>query len=195
MNARDAVGGTPEVLTGAANLSILMDENQFKTGLLDSEVEELAPKGLMSTIRQRLRWNRGYLQCMVRVVKAHIPLKKKLSLLVAYWAPITCSASLIATTFFMLYWITWAFAPEISIVAPWMRTAIYTNFLYFWSAALAYLVTPSLIYLIAYMIAGERFERLAPYVIVLPIYWIFLGAVSLIAPLTSGKYWFKTERR
>lgn len=193
--ALDAVGGIPEVLTEDAYLSILMAEKQFKTGLLDSEVEELAPKGLMSTIKQRLRWNRGYLQCMARVVKARIPLKKKLPLLVAYWAPITCAASLIASTFFMLYWITWAFAPGISIVAPWMRTAIYTNILYYWSATLAYLVTTSLIYLIAYMIAGERFERLAPYVIVLPIYWLFLGLISLIAPLTSGKYWFKTERR
>ena len=194
-NALEACGGFPEVLTEDGYLSILLAERGFKFGLLDSEVEELAPKGWRSNIRQRLRWNRGYVQCISRLLRSRIPLKTRLALLFAYWAPVTCVASLITTVFFMLYWFTWAFAPGISFVAPWMRTVIYTRYLFYWSAILAYLITASLLYIIAYLIAGKRFERLAPYVISLPLYWLYLGLVALATPFAPTKKWFKTERR
>lgn len=195
-NALDAVGGFPEVLTEDGYLTILMAEAGFKSALLDSEVEELAPKGWRSNIKQRLRWNRGYIQCLNRLLKARIPLKRKLALLIPYWAPITCAASLITTFFFALYWGTWLFfAPNISFVAPWMRTALYTRVLFYWSAALAYIVTTSLIYIIAYLIVGKRFERLAPYVLLLPLFWLYIGLIALASPFAPSKKWFKTERR
>ena len=194
-SALDACGGFPEVLTEDGYLSILLAEKDFKFGLLDSEVEELAPKSWRSLIKQRLRWNRGYAQCLSRLLRTRMPIKKKLSLLTAFWAPVTCGASVITTAFFMLYWFTWAFVPGISFVAPWMKTIIYTRYLYWWSAGLAYLITAVLLYIIAYLISGKRFERLAPYVIPLPLYWIFLGLVALATPFAPSKKWFKTERR
>ena len=194
-SALDAVGGFPEVLTEDGYLTILMAEAGFKSALLDSEVEELAPKGWRSNIKQRLRWNRGYIQCLSRLLKARIPLKRKLALLIPYWAPITCTASLITSFFFTLYWVTWLFAPNISIVAPWMRTTLYTRVLFYWSAVLAYLITAALLYIIAYLIAGKKFERLAPYVLPLPLFWLFLGLIALATPLAPSKKWLKTERR
>lgn len=193
--AIEDVGGFPEVLTEDAYLSILMAEKRFKFVLLDSEVEELAPKGWRSNIKQRLRWYRGFFQCLSRLLKAHMPIKTRLTLLFAYWAPIICGASLITTSFFLLYWVTWGFAPNISFVAPWMRTVIYTRYLYYWSAILGYIITASLIYIIAYLIAGKRFERLAPYIIAIPFYWLYLGIVALATPFAPSKKWFKTERR
>jgi len=194
-SAIEAVGGFPEVLTEDAYLSILMAEKGLKSALLDSEVEELAPKGWKSAVKQRLRWNRGYAQCLFRLLRAGISLKVKLGLLAAYWAPAVCASSLITSTFFTLYWATWAFAPHITFVAPWMNAPIYTRGFYYWSAILAYLLTAVLIYTVAYVIAGGRFERLAPYVITLPLYWMFLGLVALLTPFAPSKKWLRTERR
>jgi cellulose synthase/poly-beta-1,6-N-acetylglucosamine synthase-like glycosyltransferase len=191
----EAVGGFPEVLAEDAYLTILLAEKGFKIALLDSEVEELAPKGWRSAVKQRLRWFRGYAQCLARLAKAKLSLKSRLGLLFAYWSPAVCGASLITTTFFALYWVTWAFAPHVSLVAPWMTTTLYARYMYYWSALLAYVISLTLLYTIAYLIAGGRFERLVPYVILLPFYWTFLGLIALLTPFAPSRRWLRTERR
>ena len=190
----NAVGGFPEVLTEDGYLSILLAENGSKLGLLDSEVEELAPKNLKNNIKQRLRWNRGYTQCLQRLVKAKLSIKEKLPLLLAYWAPIMCGLSVI-TAIAYIFIDSWMFVLA-DFITPWIR-ALFSA----WDTTLlfvvfvAYLITMTLMYLISTLISEKRFKQLSPYILLLPLYWTYLGFIALGTPFVSTQKWFKTERR
>jgi cellulose synthase/poly-beta-1,6-N-acetylglucosamine synthase-like glycosyltransferase len=189
-----AVGGFPEVLTEDSYLSLLLAEGGFKTVLLDSEVEELAPKNLKNNIKQRLRWNRGYMQCLNKLFKAKIPIKEKLPLFISYLAPVTCGMSLLAAIAYMFI-DGWAFALA-DLVVPWIRVFFTTwNLKILLSVSVSYLLTGAFMYFISILLSGKRFKRLTPYVPLLPIYWIYLGFVAFLTPFVSSKKWFKTERR
>jgi len=148
------VGGFPEVLTEDAYLSILLAEKGKKLGLLDSELTELAPRGWRSHFRQRLRWFRGYITCLGRVLKAKMPLKQKLGFSIPFLAPITCAFSPFMWTFMALYWITWAFFPTLNIIAPWMTHWLYSNGILYWSIILAYIGNPIVIFSLMHSLAA-----------------------------------------
>lgn len=189
-----AVGGFPEVLTEDGYLSILLAENGSKLGLLDSEVEELAPKNLKNNIKQRLRWNRGYTQCLQRLMTANLSIKEKLPLLLAYWAPIMCGISVITAIAYMFI-DGWMFVLA-DFVTPWIRvlfSAWDTNLLFV--VLMGYLITMALMYLISTLISKKRFRKLSPYVLLLPLYWTYLGFIALGTPFVSTQKWLKTERR
>lgn len=190
----DKVGGFPEVLTEDSYLSILLTEEGFKQALLDSEVEELAPKNLKNNIKQRLRWNRGYVQCLSKLIRAKIPKKEKLPLYLAYGAPLICGASAILAISSLLF--EGFRIPLADYVWPWVSNLflIFGNNLFF-STALSYIVTLAFMYLIASFIAKKRLKQLMPYILLLPVYWLYLGFISLGTPFVSTKKWLKTERR
>jgi len=193
--ALDKIGGFPEVLTEDSYLSLLLTEVGFKQALLDSEVEELAPKDLKNNVKQRLRWNRGYVQCLSKLVRAKIPIKEKLSLLLAYGAPLMSGFSVLMALSCLLFGGSWIFLLA-DLVAPWVRALLSildTKILL--SSAMFYLVALAFMYLIASLIARKRFKQLVPYVMLLPVYWSYLGFVALGTPFVSTKKWLKTERR
>jgi len=190
----EEVGGFPEVLTEDAYLSILLAEKKKKFGLLDSEVYEVAPRSWRSHFRQRVRWFRGYLTCLGRTVRAKIPLSTKLILFIPFLAPITCSFALVTWVFFVTYWLTWAFLPLIWFMAPWMLHWLYTNAIFYWSAFLAYIGNPIVMFSCMHSIARTKMERNAPLALTIPLYWIFVGAAAIASFFRSPKFWGKTER-
>jgi len=190
----ESVGGFPEVLTEDGYLSILFAEKSCKMALLDSEVEELAPKDLKNNVKQRLRWNRGYVQCISKLIKAKMPLKEKLPLFMAYCAPITCGFSVMTTLAYIVI-DGWP-SGLVDLFAPWVRTLLFSwNSKILLSVSMAYLLTAAFMYLISTILSKRRFKKLTPYVLLLPVYWIYLGLVALGTPFVSTKKWLKTERR
>ena len=188
------VDGFPEVLTEDAYLAILLAEKGKKFGLLDSELTELAPRNWKSHFRQRLRWFRGYLTCIWRTLKANMPLKQKLVLLIPFMAPLTCAFSLFTWIFMALYWITWALPLSPSYVAPWMLGWFYPNVILYWSGFLAYIGNPIVMFSLMHSIAGTEMERNAPLALTAPVYWIFLGLAAVASFFRSPRYWGKTVR-
>jgi len=193
-DAMEDVGGWPEVLTEDAYLAILLAEKGKRFGLLDSVVEELAPRGWRSHFRQRLRWFRGYLTCFGRTLKAGMPLKKKLALLIPFLAPITCAFSLVTWIFMVAYWLSWAYLPEPWLTAPWMLHWLYTDVTLLWSAFLAYIGNAIVMFSLMHSIAGTEVERYAPLALTAPLYWMFLGVAAIASFFKSTKYWGKTVR-
>jgi len=188
------VGGFPEVLTEDAYLAILLAEKGKKFGLLDSEVTETAPRGWRSHFRQRLRWFRGYVTCLGRTLKAHMPLRQKLVLMIPFLAPITCAFSLFTWVFMATYWLTWAFLPKPVFALPWMLHWLYPGVILYWSAFLAYIGNPIVMFSLMHSIAGTDMERYAPLALTAPFYWIFLGAAAVASFFKSTKFWGKTVR-
>ncbi len=82
------------------------------------------------------------------------------------------------------------------LVSPWLRAlfSIFDSRIFF-STAMSYLIGLAFMYLLASLIAGKRFKHLSPYIVLLPVYWIYLGLVALGTPFVSTEKWFKTERR
>src|SRR5205814_3178920 len=74
------VGGFPEVLTEDAYLGIVLTEKGKRFGLVSSVITEKAPRNVRAHFVQRLRWNRGYLTCLLRLMRADLPLKRKCAL-------------------------------------------------------------------------------------------------------------------
>jgi len=193
-DALEEVGDFPEVLTEDAYLSILLAERGKKFGMLNSEVHEIAPRSWTSHFRQRLRWFRGYLTCLNRMLKAKMPFKAKLALLIPFLAPITCASALISWVFFIVYWLTWAYLPHPEFIAPWMLSWLYTNAIFYWSAFLAYIGNALVVFSYLHSLAGTKMEPNAPLALTVPIYWIFIGAAAIVSFFKSTKFWGKTER-
>ena len=191
----DKIGGFPEVLTEDSYLSLILTEEGFKTALLDSEVEELAPKDLKNNIKQRLRWNRGYVQCLSKLIRAKIPIKEKLPLLLAYGAPLTCGFSVVMSLLYIFFDGPGLFVLT-DLIAPWLRAFLSIfNSKFLLSTSMSYIVGFAFMYLVASLIVRKRLRQLTPYILLLPIYWIYLGFVALGTPFVSTKKWLKTERR
>jgi len=99
----ERLGGFPEKLAEDAYLSLLLFEKGYRIGLLDSYVEEAAPLDITSHIRQRIRWYRGHLECLARILIYGS--RKRLKASIGYLGPIVAVTSLVLSviTILMLY--------------------------------------------------------------------------------------------
>ncbi|WP_243676021.1 glycosyltransferase [Vulcanisaeta distributa] len=59
---KDLVDSIPQSMAEDALLSLKLSSRGYSVGLLDSYVYELAPVNIISFIKQRIRWNKGYAQ-------------------------------------------------------------------------------------------------------------------------------------
>src|SRR5437016_2012983 len=66
------VGGFPEVLTEDALLGLMLTERGKRFGLVASVITEKAPRNIRAHFVQRLRWNRGYLTCLWRLIRSDL---------------------------------------------------------------------------------------------------------------------------
>lgn len=191
--ALDDVGGFPEVLAEDAYLSILLAEKGKKFGLLDSRVVEEPPKSWRGHFRQRVRWFRGYLTCLSRLLRSSLPYKKRLLLSTAFLAPLTCAMSLITWIFFAIYWTTWALNTS-PVVAAWMNSPIYTSGLIYWGVALAYIGNVAVLFSMSRTIMDTEYEMRGVSVLLAPIYWIFLGLAAFASFFRGTRVFGRTER-
>ena len=167
------LNGFPEALTEDAMFSIHFISRKLNVGLMNSIIYEKAPSNILSLVKQRIRWHRGYFQCAVKTLKARIPFKARVILLIAYLAPLGLFAVSIAFTYLLLVII-------INIGGTIML---------WWSLAivLGSLLTPFLIIEGQYKINYTSMLLYTPYRIMLG----FVAILSLIIPRVS---WYRTMR-
>jgi len=185
----EKIGGFPEVLAEDACLTIMLAEKGLKIALLDSWVRELAPKNLASTIKQRLRWSKGYLQCLGVLMKSKIPGKVKAALFVMYLSP-AVSGTAFLVSFYTASYTTFKFVIDPS--ASYMfDQSLHTIIL-----LAMYVVSLPIIYTATQLTPGnDRRESLVLHIVTLPLYWTLLGFVILASPFIPVRSWMKTERR
>jgi hypothetical protein len=112
------VGGFPEVLTEDGYLGIILTERNKRFGLLASTITEKAPKNMKAHFAQRLRWNRGYLTCLARLMRADLSLKRKLALSLPFVTPLSCSLAFLG---WILIFGQWAVSLAGGISCPTWR--------------------------------------------------------------------------
>ena len=190
----DEIGGFPLHLTEDAMMTILLASRNKKFGLVDSVTHETSTKAWSTHFRQRRRWFRGYLSCLFSLIKAEIPVKRKLWLSIPYISPLLCTATLFGFFFLFLYFITWYFNPAMTYIAPWMETVLYDSGIFYWSLFLGYVGLPITLFSYLLLIADRPLEDRAWYVYLIPLYWMFVGVAAVSSFFKDTKNWDKTMR-
>ncbi|PLC68849.1 glycosyl transferase family 2 [Vulcanisaeta sp. EB80] len=178
---RDVVTSIPESLAEDALLSLELSRRGYGIGLLDSYVYELAPLNIASFIRQRIRWNKGYAQNFLLILRQGVRAGYVLRIFVMYVlialppALLIISAVGFATVVYMTI-----------IVKAFTMDVIYQLIL---AILLSELVVLYLIrdYVHESMSMGRAF-------VLLPIYWFLLGTVTITSPFIPINNWLKTTR-
>jgi len=172
------VGGFKEVLTEDSYMTIMMMANLgTRAALLESVILEGAPKGWGALVRQRVRWYRGYSQCAKDLLRTRIAPKVRLPLLFMYLSPLALIAiTLSGMTVLIATLSFFGLGVEIPLGFLW------------WSCGTAIATLTVTIYVCTNYSANLLVA------ILLPVYWMLLGFVSLYAILTPRVSWYKTSR-
>jgi Glycosyltransferases, probably involved in cell wall biogenesis len=178
---RDVVTSIPESLAEDALLSLELSRRGYGIGLLDSYVYELAPLNIASFIRQRIRWNKGYAQNFLLILRQGVRAGYVLRIFVMYVLIALPPALLIASAvgFATVAYMT-------IIVKAFTMDVIYQLIL---AILLSELMVLYLIrdYVHESMSMGRAF-------VLLPIYWFLLGTVTITSPFIPINNWLKTTR-
>jgi cellulose synthase/poly-beta-1,6-N-acetylglucosamine synthase-like glycosyltransferase len=178
---RDIVDSIPQSMAEDALLSLRLTSRGYSVGLLDSYVYELAPVNIISFIRQRIRWNKGYAQNLVLIFKQGVQLNYALRVLILYIlialppALLFISAvGFIAVTYMVVITKVYALASLYQLVLAMVISEIVV------------------LYLMRDFINESM--NMGKAIVLLPIYWLLLGTVTITSPLVPINNWLKTTR-
>lgn len=171
----EKIGGLPEVLTEDAFLTIYAEKYGAKIYLLPSNVYEASPANILSLVKQRLRWYRGHIECLLFVLKEKgIKLTSRVKLLITYSNPLLI-ASIAIAYIYMFYSILTSTYTIISLLSFLIILSTLTAPIY---------ILPD--------VQRDQWKKL----FLLPTYWLFLGVIAFIAlTLPIRVDWYRTERR
>jgi cellulose synthase/poly-beta-1,6-N-acetylglucosamine synthase-like glycosyltransferase len=190
------VGGFPEVLTEDAYLGIMLAERGKRFGLVSSVITEKAPRSTRAHFVQRLRWNRGYLTCLLRLVRSSLPLKKKCALSLPFLTPLSCSLAFIG---WLLIFGQWAMSTVGHAIIPnvtyyFVPHPLYAEVTFYWAALLFCLGIPLCVFSYIHLLWMLGMKRHLPVVILLPYYWTFIGFAATCSFFKNTTHWGRTER-
>jgi len=190
------VGGFPEVLTEDAYLGIMLTERNKRFGLVSSVVTEKAPRNIRAHFVQRLRWNRGYLTCLWRLMRSNLSWKRKCALSLPFLTPLSCSLAFLGWLLILSQWVLTAVS---GVVIPettysLVQHPFYANVVDAWATALFLIGLPLCVvsYIHTLQVSGMR--RSIPFVFLLPYYWTFIGLAATCSFFKNTQNWGRTER-
>jgi cellulose synthase/poly-beta-1,6-N-acetylglucosamine synthase-like glycosyltransferase len=189
------VGGFPEVLTEDALLGLTFLERGKRFSLVDSNVVERAPSRAKGHFKQKMRWHRGYLTCLRKLLfSLRLPLRRKLILLLPFSVPICAALGFVGWTLILgtlLTWTIWRF--EAIDFSP-SASVVYTRSVYCWALFLALFGIPFSILSCARTVMAAKGKLYFPLPLLLPAYWMFVGLCALCSFFRGTKDWGKTDR-
>ncbi len=188
------VGGFPEVLTEDAFLGIILAEQGKSFGLVASTIIEKAPRNIKSHFVQRLRWNRGYLTCLVRLLRSTMPIGRKSVFLIPFIAPLSCALAFWGWVLIAAHWAFPAF-PSLPGFTSWLPDyPVYSRIVYVWSTMLFTVGIPLCVSSYARTLWKTGMRKHIPFLALLPYYWTFIGLAATCSFLRGTSHWGKTER-
>lgn len=188
----EAIGGFPERLAEDAFTTIKVKEVGYDVGLVDSFVLETAPRDLKAFVKQRLRWYRGYLECLGGIIKSRIPRRAKFMLMLSMSTPAVMSLGFLLLLISIVYPLLGFIFRGFEI--KWIETLLSNRILLGWGLLIDLLTLGvyGVLFMKLYMDRGWR--GYAKYIALFPFYWLFLSAIALYAPFVNPRVWYKTER-
>jgi len=168
------IGGFPDKLTEDSYLTIYLALLRGKVRLLNVTIYEGAPQSLKSLIKQRIRWYRGYFECLIDVLLKYLRklrLIDALKLMLIYGEPL----ALVSTTI------------SLTLIIMSLFTSIHP-FIFLLALLSFSLVIMAPLYLILDLKIRSKVILLAPF------YWFFQGLIVLLALTPIHMPWFRTVR-
>jgi len=177
---RDLVPEIPISLAEDALVSLKLQGMGYRVGLLDSYVYELAPSSIVGLVKQRLRWNRGYVQNLVMIMRHEVELGYKLRVAAFYVLIVSPSLMLLVTTAGLNYVIYLILTGNLDTASLYLTPALLgTN-------ALTLYITRSLM--------SNESAALGRIIVLLPAYWLLVGLVAVASPIIPVRGWLRTSR-
>ncbi|MHB8566078.1 MAG: glycosyltransferase family 2 protein [Nitrososphaerales archaeon] len=220
MNAMIPLGGTSnffrtEVLrevggwdalnvTEDADLGIRLAEKGYLTVPINTTTWEEAPPKLYYWLRQRVRWNKGFLYTLAKHFRHPMQLIRSVGVRAAFYGflllfyPVISALSIVGWVFFVVYWLNWLGLP-LQPLAGWVQTAFTYN------PYALYILTLGFIFGILYSSTisidalfkegSENSLRKVKYALFSPLYQILHALASIIAIvelIVRPNVWHKT---
>jgi cellulose synthase/poly-beta-1,6-N-acetylglucosamine synthase-like glycosyltransferase len=134
-------GWDPKNVTEDADLGIKMARKNYRVVPMDIMTYEEAPPKVYPWLKQRIRWNKGYLYTLLihfrhplKILK-EIGLKSFLLTFHQLLSPIISALSLPGGILFALYWLNW-FGMPLEPISKWIMTIYDSSPLLFYSSLL-----------------------------------------------------------
>lgn len=181
----------PYNVTEDADLGLRLFRYKFKTLVMNSHTYEEANGNMLSWIRQRTRWQKGYL--LTFLVHTSHPKRffSELGVKNALLSMVTFGSSFFLPLLNPLLWI-------IFLLGLWGNGAQSTISPWFGYIALFNLLVGNMTYIIIHFVAAHENKRhdLLPFVLLLPVYWLGISIATIRAIWQFGAnpfYWEKTK--
>ncbi len=170
----EVIGGFPEKLTEDSYITMLVARYRARAALLNVVVYEGAPANVISFIKQRLRWYRGYLECLADLLIKHGKEMRPVDaarLVLAYAEPLALIATMGAV-------ILVALSPWIAVPQPIHAAAL----------VITAMTLCAPLYVVIDIGLRDRVLLLAP------LYWAAQGAIVLVSLAVPRIPWLRTTR-
>jgi cellulose synthase/poly-beta-1,6-N-acetylglucosamine synthase-like glycosyltransferase len=187
------VGGwDPYNVTEDADLGIRLHRAGYRTVMMDSTTLEEANSNTSNWIRQRSRWIKGYIQTWLVYMRHPLQLLNDVGLK----GFLSFQLMVGGTFIFLINPLFWALTTIFFLTEAGVIQDLFPGWVYFLAAAQLFLGNFVFMYLGMAASARRGYFSLAPYALMLPLYW---GLMSLAAwkgflqLFTNPFYWEKTE--
>ncbi len=190
----EKIGGFPNSITEDAFLTVeLATDGRRIAYLQNSHIVERAPLTFRALLKQRVRWFRGYYECIAEILRRRksIGYINTIKILPAYMGPLISLATTLSFTIFTAYLI--ALVLHIPTLVAFITETI-KGPVYYLAASLFFGGNLYFISMLNYYSSDTRFERYAPYIYLAFVYWYVIGITALVALFAREISWYKTER-
>ena len=189
----ECLGWDPYNVTEDADLGMRFARRGLKTSMLESTTGEEANSRVLSWLRQRSRWNKGYMQTLLVHTRRPRTLMRELGpkptatfLLIIGGSVVT---ALIAPLFWLLLVLWFSFQPS------WIA-ALFPG-LIFYPASISLVIGNFALLLLGLAAAVSRgHDDLARYALLMPLYWLLMSIatyMALVELVLRPHHWHKTE--
>lgn len=184
----------PYNVTEDADLGLRIYRYNYKTSIINSYTLEEANSRLGNWIKQRTRWQKGFLLTFLVHTAKPLVLLRELGLKKFVLSTFTFGSSFFLPFFNPILW--FIFLISLTTLLPTYK--ISTPNAFFGLIALFNLIVGNLTYVIIHIISAIKNKKvnLVPFALLLPIYWMILSLATYRAAwqfITKPFYWEKTK--
>jgi len=184
-------GWDPYNVTEDADLGIRIARRKLKVGMMDSYTYEEANGHLWNWIRQRSRWNKGYIQTYFVHMRKPKKLLEDLGWKQFFLFQVNFGGNLLLPLLNPLLWLITVLTltvPDLLHFSVWILIAVFS---------ITNMFISNLVYVVLHLSASirEKAYHEIPYVLILPLYWVLISIGAwkgLLQILTDPFYWEKT---